>query len=59
MGGIKKRWTGEDEEDLKIMGIGICYTVPRDREEWWRILLEAKVNNGKRMKINNNLGIHA
>jgi len=28
--GIRKRWTGEFEEDLKIIGIGICYSVAID-----------------------------
>jgi len=30
MEGIRKRWTGEVKEDLKIIGIGVCYTVARD-----------------------------
>jgi len=45
---------------LKIIGIGICYTVAREREEWWRILLDAKFHKGKKRNNNsNNLGIHA
>jgi hypothetical protein len=62
MEGIRKRVTRDFEEDLKIIGIGICYTVARDREEWWRILLDAKVHKGKKRNNNNNnnnLGIHA
>jgi hypothetical protein len=41
----RKRWTDEFEEDLKIMGI-IWHTVARDRKEFRRIVLEAKVHNG-------------
>jgi len=59
MEGIRKRWTGEFEEDLKIIGIGICYTVARDRGKWWRILLDAKFHNGKKRNNINNPGIHA
>jgi hypothetical protein len=61
MEGIRERWTGEIEEDLNIIEIGIYYTVATHREEWWRILLEAKVHNGKKRNNNNNnnLEIHA
>jgi hypothetical protein len=51
------RWTVEVEEDLKIIGIIICYTMARDRKEWRRIVLEAKIQIGKKNK--KNLGIHA
>jgi hypothetical protein len=54
MEGVTKRWMGEFEEDLKMIGIEICYRVSRDREEWWRILLDAKVHNGKKRNNNNN-----
>jgi len=37
-----------------MIGIEICYRVPRDREEWWRILFDAKVHNGKKRNNNNN-----
>jgi hypothetical protein len=46
--GIRKRCTAEVEEDLNIMEIGIYYTVATHREEWWRILLEVNVHNGKK-----------
>jgi hypothetical protein len=29
----QKRWTYQNEEDLKVMGIRNCHTVARDREE--------------------------
>jgi hypothetical protein len=51
--GISKRWTGEVEENLNIIEIGIYYTVATHREEWWMILLEAKAHNGNNNNNNN------
>jgi hypothetical protein len=42
----RKRWIDEVEEDLKIMGIRNWHAVARDRQEWRKIVLEAKVRNG-------------
>jgi hypothetical protein len=42
----RKRWIDEVEEDLKIMGIRNWHAVAKDRQEWRKILLEAKVHNG-------------
>jgi hypothetical protein len=42
----RKRWIDEVEEDLKIMGIRNWHAVARDRQEWRKIVLEAKVHNG-------------
>jgi hypothetical protein len=41
-----KRWTDEVEEDLKIMGIRNLHAVAKDRQEWRKIVLEAKFHNG-------------
>jgi hypothetical protein len=41
----RKRWIDEVEEDLKIMGIVNWHAVAKDRQEWRKILLEAKVHN--------------
>jgi hypothetical protein len=52
MEGTRKRgrpwntWTDEVQEDWKLMGIRNFLTVARDRKEWRRSVLEAKVNNG-------------
>jgi hypothetical protein len=45
IGKLLKSWINEAEEDLKAMGMRIWYTVARDRQEWRKILLEAKVHN--------------
>jgi hypothetical protein len=42
----RKRWIDEVEEDLKIMGIINWHAVAKDRQEWRKIVLEAKVHNG-------------
>jgi hypothetical protein len=42
----RKRWIDEVEEDLKIMGIRNWHAVAKDRQEWRKILSEAKVHNG-------------
>jgi hypothetical protein len=42
----RKRWTDEVEEDLKIMGVRSWHAVAKDRQEWRKIVLEAKVYNG-------------
>jgi hypothetical protein len=42
----RKRWIDEFEEDLKIMRIRNWYAVAKDRQEWRKIVLEAKVHNG-------------
>jgi hypothetical protein len=42
----RKRWIDEDEEDLKIMGIRNWHLVAKARQEWRKIVLEAKVHNG-------------
>ena len=39
--GAEKRWTDEVEQNLKEMGIRVA----RDRMEWRRSVLEAKVHN--------------
>jgi hypothetical protein len=52
--GIRKRWTGEVEENLNIIEIGIYYTMATHREQWWMILLEAKVHNGDTNNNNKN-----
>jgi hypothetical protein len=36
----------EVEEDLKFMGISKWHAVAKDRQEWRRIVFEAKVHNG-------------
>jgi hypothetical protein len=40
-----RRSIGKVEEDLKIMGIRNWHAVPKDRQEWRKIVLEAKVHN--------------
>jgi ribosomal protein L21E len=40
-----KRWKGEVEEDLNIMGIKNGRVVARGRK-WRKIVLQAKVHNG-------------
>jgi hypothetical protein len=42
----RKGWIDEVEEDLNIMGISNCHAVAKDRQEWSKIVLEAKVHNG-------------
>jgi hypothetical protein len=42
----RKRWIDEVEEDLNIMGIRNWHAVAKDRQEWRRIVLEAKVLSG-------------
>jgi hypothetical protein len=42
----RKRWIDEVEEDLKILGKRNWHVVASDRQEWRRIILEAKVHNG-------------
>jgi hypothetical protein len=41
-----KRRIDEVEEDLKIIGIRNWHAVAKDRQEWRKIVLEAKVHNG-------------
>jgi hypothetical protein len=41
-----KRWWNEEEEDFNIMGIKKMQTIVRDRREWRKVVLEAKVQNG-------------
>jgi hypothetical protein len=41
----RKRRIDDVEEDLKIMGVRNWHAVARDRQEWRRIVLEAKVHN--------------
>jgi hypothetical protein len=41
----RKRWIDEVEEDLKIMGIINWHAVAKYRQEWRKIVLEAKVHN--------------
>jgi hypothetical protein len=42
----RKRWIDEVEEDLKIMGIRNWHAVAKYRQEWRKIVSEAKVHNG-------------
>jgi hypothetical protein len=42
----RKRWIDEVEEDFEIMGIRNWHAVAKDRQEWRKIVLEAKVHNG-------------
>jgi hypothetical protein len=42
----RKRRRGEVEEGLNVMGMRNRHAMARDRGEWWKILLEAKVQNG-------------
>jgi uncharacterized protein YuzE len=42
----RKRWIDGVEEDLKIMGIRNWHAVAKVRQEWRKIVLEAKVHNG-------------
>jgi hypothetical protein len=37
----RKRWIGEVEGDLKIMGIRNWHAVAKGRQEWRKIVLEA------------------
>jgi hypothetical protein len=39
-------WIDKVEEDLKTMGIRNWHAVAKDRQEWRKIVLEAKVHNG-------------
>jgi hypothetical protein len=39
----RKRWADEAEEDLTVMCSRNWHTVARDRNEWKRTVLEAKV----------------
>jgi hypothetical protein len=41
-----KRWRDKVEEDLNIMGITNRHANVKDRLEWRKIVLEAKVHNG-------------
>jgi hypothetical protein len=45
MEGTRKIWIDEVEEDLKIMGTINWHAVAKDRQEWRKIVLEAKVYN--------------
>jgi hypothetical protein len=45
-GRTRKRWIDEVEEDLKIMGIRNWHAVAKDRQEWRKTVLEAKVHKG-------------
>jgi hypothetical protein len=42
----RKRRIDEVEEDLKIMGMINWHAVAKDCQEWRKIVLEAKVDNG-------------
>jgi hypothetical protein len=42
----RKRWINEVEEDLKIMEIRNWHAVAKDRQEWRKNVLEAKVHKG-------------
>jgi hypothetical protein len=42
----RKRWIDEVEEDLKIMEIRNWHAVAKDRQEWRKIIPEAKVHKG-------------
>jgi hypothetical protein len=42
----RKRWIDEVEGDLKFMGIRNLHAVAKDRQEWRKTVLEAKVHNG-------------
>jgi hypothetical protein len=42
----RKKWIDEVEEDLNIMRIRNWHAVAKDRHEWRKIVLEAKVHNG-------------
>jgi hypothetical protein len=42
----RKRWIDEIQENLKIMGIRNWHAVAKDRQEWRKIVLEAKAHNG-------------
>jgi hypothetical protein len=41
-----KRRIGEVEKDFKIMGLRNWHAVAKDRQEWRKIALEARVHNG-------------
>jgi hypothetical protein len=41
-----KRWRDDVEEDLNIMGLKNRQAMVIDRQEWRKIVLEAKVHNG-------------
>jgi hypothetical protein len=41
----RKRWIDEVGEDLKVMGIKNWHAVAKDRQEWRKTALEAKVHN--------------
>jgi hypothetical protein len=42
-----KRWIDKVEENLKVMGIRNWHAVAKGRQEWRKIVLEAKVvHNG-------------
>jgi hypothetical protein len=45
-GRTRKRWIDNVEEYLKIMGIRNWHAVAKDRQEWRKIVSEAKVYNG-------------
>jgi hypothetical protein len=42
----RKRRRDESEEGLNVMGIRSMHAMARDRREWRKIVLEAKVQNG-------------
>jgi hypothetical protein len=42
----RKRWITDTEEDLRRMSIQVWRVTTQDRQEWRRIMWEAKVHTG-------------
>jgi hypothetical protein len=42
----RKRWIDDVEQDLRMMGVRGWRTRARDRQEWRRVIREAKVHPG-------------